>query len=322
MSIKALEDADGNALTDAEEAEYWTVKPGFRETTVDAADGGADTGLISLGTDQAEVYEGAEVIFTLTRSGGPVGRATTVRLDSWEPNRQIGFNNDPSYQTHFVTFETLAHYSPAERQRLRGRCCGGEGDTLTAQILDVGDGYQKSGPPLHQRRNQGPVKQQHLHRNSPRLTDCGGGSCRQLYPQPQRGHLRRRNGEPPVRRPPELLRGNHWDPAPRAPHGNTHPGRCHLAHLEVPVPDDHRDIDGQSFTLHVAPSDDYLLGNAGLGAHVAVSVTDNDDAQELEFTWGYLDNDASWKTGESWLTSTPGPAEASSITRTAAISSS
>ena len=72
-SIRILEDWEGNPLTGAEEAEYWTVKQGFRETTIDVADSGGDTGTVTITTAQTEVYEGAAVFFTLTRSGGPMG---------------------------------------------------------------------------------------------------------------------------------------------------------------------------------------------------------------------------------------------------------
>ena len=78
-SIRILEDWEGNTLTGAEEAEYWTVKQGFRETTIDVTDSGDRTGTVYLSTDQTEVYEGATVLFTLTRSGGPMGEAMTVQ---------------------------------------------------------------------------------------------------------------------------------------------------------------------------------------------------------------------------------------------------
>ena len=74
-SIRTMEDWEGNTLTGAEEAEYWTVKQGFRETTIDVTDSGDRTGTVVLGTIQTEVYEGAEVDFTLVRSGGPMGEA-------------------------------------------------------------------------------------------------------------------------------------------------------------------------------------------------------------------------------------------------------
>ena len=51
------------------------MKQGFRETTIDGTDSGGATGTVVLGTIQTEVYEGAEVLFTLTRSGGPMGEA-------------------------------------------------------------------------------------------------------------------------------------------------------------------------------------------------------------------------------------------------------
>ena len=44
-SIRPIEDHAANELTSSEEAQYWTVKSGFRETTVDATDSGASNGI-------------------------------------------------------------------------------------------------------------------------------------------------------------------------------------------------------------------------------------------------------------------------------------
>ena len=73
-SIRPLEDHEGAALSATEEAEYWTVKSGFRETTVDATDSRASDGTVYLEADRATVTEGEEVVLTVTREDGPISQ--------------------------------------------------------------------------------------------------------------------------------------------------------------------------------------------------------------------------------------------------------
>ena len=119
-SIRILEDWEGNTLTGAEEAEYWTVKQGFRETTIDATDSGGDTGTVVLGTIQTEVYEGAEVVFTLTRFGGPMGEAMKVKVKTRERNRPAG---NPIHRGCLLlcNLQTVAKHSHPERIGICGR---------------------------------------------------------------------------------------------------------------------------------------------------------------------------------------------------------
>ena len=103
-SIKPLEDHSGTALTSSQESEYWTVKSGFRETTVNASDGGNSSGSISIDSDVTTVTEGQAVVFTLTRIEGPMSKPVTVRVETSEANRESGGTN-PSTEYHNVTIE-------------------------------------------------------------------------------------------------------------------------------------------------------------------------------------------------------------------------
>ena len=138
-SIRPLENYKGNALTDAQEAEYWTVKEGYRETMINVTDTGGLTGTITLRTDQTEVYEGEEVVFALTRTGGPIALAATVKILTEEPRRRI-ISYNPSNQNHIVTFEawedtaTLSVFAYVDEDAEVG---ADRGDPLIASTVSV-----------------------------------------------------------------------------------------------------------------------------------------------------------------------------------------
>ena len=70
---KDLEDWEGNTLTEAEEAEYWTVKQGFRETTIDVTDSGDRTGtVVPEHRSRQRCTRAQTVLFILVRA--PVAR--------------------------------------------------------------------------------------------------------------------------------------------------------------------------------------------------------------------------------------------------------
>ena len=145
-SIRTIEDWEGNTLTGAEEAEYWTVKQGFRETTIDGTDSGGATGTVSLTTAQTEVYEGEEVLFTLTRSGGPMGEAMTVRLTSRESNHQTGTINQ-SKRVHEATFEPCQSTATLKiLAYVDGVTEEGSPDPLRTSLEGVGIGYEIGNP--------------------------------------------------------------------------------------------------------------------------------------------------------------------------------
>ena len=103
----------------------------------------------------------------------------------------------------------------------------------------------------------------------------------------------------------EVLRGNHWEPAPDLPTAVTIPAGVTTLDVVVPIPDDQRDVPGsdqrdvpesnqrdvpgsRGFFLEIKPSDDYLIGGLHWGTLASIDVRDNDTAQELEFYWGYF----------------------------------
>ena len=107
---------------------------------------GNHNGTVRLTTTQTRVYEGAAVLFTLTRFGGPMGEAVTVRLQSWEHNRTTGFGVNPSSQIHYVTIEpwqdtaTLTFTTYVDGVSETGY------DPLDVNITDVDSGYQSGQP--------------------------------------------------------------------------------------------------------------------------------------------------------------------------------
>ena len=317
-SIKALEDFEGNTLTDAQEAEYWTVNQGFRETTVRATDSGASTGTVSLGIDQTDVYEGEWAVFTLTREGGPMDSAVRVRVQTDEPNRTIGFGNNPSYQIHNVTIEpwqstatlVVAAYvdDVSETQ-----------DWMDISFLQVSSPYQFGNP------NRGNVSIKDPPPGSAvialsadktamaegetatfTLTRTGGDTTQELAVDIE------------VDDSSEFLRGNHFDAAPDIPEQVVFSADSTSQTISLTAPDDQRDVTDGSFAVTVLPSSGYFPGNPGLLTTATVAVTDNDTAQELQFDWGWLSEElrySSWEPGETYQTCdglgscTPGPAE-------------
>ena len=100
-SIRPVEDHAGNQLTSSEEAQYWTIKPGFRETTIDATDSGDSNGIVTIDSDVTTVTEGQAVVYTLYRVDGPMSKPVTVQVQTSEPNRQ----GEDSTEDHDVTIE-------------------------------------------------------------------------------------------------------------------------------------------------------------------------------------------------------------------------
>ncbi len=316
-SIKTLEDVDGNPITDAKEAEYWTVNPGFREATVSATDSGGHTGTVYLSTTQTEVYEGAEVLFTLTRSGGPIGEARTVEVSVREPNRGSStfLSTGVNYYATFEPWEsttTLSVVAYVDNETEEDAP-----DPLEASLTDAGTGYLiGNAAAVVVEINDPPVSIPVVDITSdPEIVDEGDVAVFTLT----------RSGDTSsnltvtleYQDVHELLRGNHWEPAPQLPTAVTIPAGATTLDVSIPVPDDQRDVTGNPrlFRLLVVPSDDYLLGGSGYGPVVGTKVRDNDTAQELEFWWGFVEAEAgAWRNGEEWRTCDvspciPGPAE-------------
>ena len=318
-SIRILEDWEGNTLTGAEEAEYWTVKQGFRETTIDVADSGDRTGTVYLSTDQTEVYEGATVLFILTRSGGPMGEARTVKVKTRERNRN--HNNSiwkgVYYDVTFKPWQSTASLSVLAY--VDGEAEENDDDTLEAALNDVGTGYQiGNADALVVEINDPPDSIPIVDISSyPAVVNEGDDAVFTL--------TRSGDTSPEVtvnirfEDRHELLRGNHWEPAPDLPTAVTIPAGVTTLDVVVPIPDDQRDLPNRSwFSVEIIPSADYLIGGLVWGTLAVIDITDNDTAQELEFFWGFLgeeEDEPAWEDGQAWRTCVtatfciPGPAE-------------
>ena len=318
-SIKALVDHEGNELTTDQEAQYWEVKSGFRETEIDATDSGDSTGTVTLAADQSSVYEGQEATFTLTRDGGPMGEPVTVQLESSEPNRSFGLmpsEDDPSSQAHEVTigaWQTTAKlgviaYVDSDDEP--------GGDPLRVRTTGVGDGYAQGSPNAQTVEINDPPSGAAIVTLSASTTTVAEGNAAVFT-------LTRTGGDTTaeltvdvhVDDPSEFLRGNHFDEAPGIPSQVTFDADSTSATVTLTAVDDQRDVPDGSFSFSVMPSSNYYLGNTGLSTSATVSVTDNDEAQQLRLRWGYLDSrDPSWEQGESYCegpyqSCEPGPAE-------------
>ena len=314
--IKKLEDVDGNHLTVAQEAEYWTVKQGFRETTVDAADSGGNTGTVSLGTTQTEVYEGEAVHFTLTREGGPMGEEREVKVTVREPNRSQSITT--SYYATFEPWQTTATLSIlAYIDRVDEE---DDPDIFEAVLEDVGEGYESGTPdPIVLDINDPPGDIPLIHLSAFSLSssatvDEGDDlkfTLRRTQDTSSDVTVQLRYSDRY-----ELLRGNHWDPPPVIPTSVNIPAGQTRVDVNLPIPDDQRiaPIRNQFF-MEVIPSKDYLLGGSGLGDVLTVWVNNDDTAQELQLWWGDVgDDESAWEAGQAWRTCvagscTPGPAE-------------
>ncbi len=324
-SIKPIEDHTGDELDSSEEAQYWTVKPGFRETTIDATDGGASNGTISIDSDATTVTEGESVVFTLYRIEGPMSKPVTVRVWTWEANRQEGFGVNPSTEYHNVTIEAWRGHAEFTVYPYVDGVAETGADQLIADILSISqvDGairYTEGLPNMIDVEINDPPS------NSTLVTVAAnpdsvveGGSTTVTFTRTGGDATQPLTVNILIDDPDDRLRGNHWDPAPAIPTQVTFPANSTTQTLTLTFPDDQRDLEPAGLVkVYVLPGTGYYLGQAGNGGtYTTLSVADNDTAQELTFKWGRISADsAHWEQGESYLACdqngdncTPGPAE-------------
>ena len=315
--ILPLQDHEGNDLDSAVEALYWTVKTGFRETEVEAADSGASTGTVTLSTTATTVQEGDQVVYTLTRVDGKRAEEITVQVRTWEPNRADSERNNPSQHDPHGNHPALGSHGDAHGPRLRGHRRGAGSRQAPSQdhLRDRGRLRTRNGR-LHRRGDQRPAQHQ-------RRRDPGSGQHRH-----QRGRqtatftFTRTGGDTTQALTVDIrvddshgfLRGNHWEPAPDIPTEVVFAANETTKTITLTALDDERDVAAGAFSVTVLPGTGYHPANTGLSTTAGVIVVDNDVPQELSFQWGWIDfGDSDWETGQSYLqcngTCANGPAE-------------
>ena len=328
-SIRPVEDHGGADLSASRGAEYWVVKSGFRETTIDATDSGASNGSISIDSDVTTVTEGEAVAFTLYRIEGPMSKAVTVRVQTSEPNRQVGFGVNPgvnpSTEYHNVTIPAWRGHAEFTVYPYVDGAAETGADQLIADILSISqvDGverYTEGGPNNVSVEIDDPPSGSDIVTVDANPTSVvEGGSATVTFTRTGGDTAQPLTVNIKVDDPDDRLRGNHWDPAPVVPIQVTFPANSATQTLTLTFPDDQRDLEPAGLvSVRVLPGTGYYLGQTGIGGtFAALSVTDNDTAQELTLKWGQISADSEhWEQGESYLSCdengdncTPGPAE-------------
>ena len=321
--IRPLRHYGGGDMTSGEEAEYWTVKSGFRETTVDATDGGPSNGTISIESDVLTVTEGEAVVYTLYRVDGPMSKPVTIRVRTREPNRS-GQQSNPSTQDHHVTIEAWKGHAEFTVYPYVDGVAEAGTDLLIAAIanisqVDGADRYTTGQPDRADVEiNDPPSGSAYVSVTANPTSVTEGGSTTVTFTRTGGDTAQPLTVNIGIDDPDDRLRSNHWDPAPVLPTEVTFPANATTQTLILTFPDDQREQGSAgSVDVRVLPGTGYYLGQSGnSGAFTTLSVTDNDTAQELTLQWGRISPDSQhWEEGESYRTCdvggtcTPGPAE-------------
>ena len=113
LALTATEDnepePDGDSL--GVEVYVYTGAPYRGGDPDDAVTPVKDTGYIDIRTFQTRMREGAEALFTLTRTGGAISQPLTVRVHTWEPQHPLNNEANDYFDGaahHQVTFEAGA----------------------------------------------------------------------------------------------------------------------------------------------------------------------------------------------------------------------
>ena len=262
--ILPLQDHQGQDLDSAVEALYWTVKTGFRETEIDAADSGDSSGTVTLATTASTVQEGDAVVYTLGRVDGKRAEEITVQVRTWEPNRADSGNN-PSNQTHTVAIPpweptaalTVYAYVDTEAEpgadRLRARItsvAGGDYERETGDFIAV----EINDPPGTSAAVALTVDNTGINEGQTAtftFTRTGGDTA-----QPLTVNIRVDDNH-------GFLRGNHWDPAPEIPTEIVFAANETSKTLELTALEDQRDLPAGAFKVMVLPGTGYHPGNTG-----------------------------------------------------------
>ena len=302
-AIRPIEDVDGTALDAAVEAEYWTVKTGFRDTGVTATDSGETDASVSIDTTQNTVYEGQVVTYTLTRIGGTVGDELTVVIDTYETGKPHS-----TLTEHSVTFRPgatsadLTVLVPVDDDIEPGI------NTFNAEINCANTRPYNCGTQWYAdiEIDDPPQDSQFVGVWASAASTSEGGSATVNFTRTGGSTAQDLTVDIRVDDPEDRLRGNHWDPAPVIPTQVVIPAGSTTAAITLTFPDDQRDLPTAGLVvLSILPSHSYVLYNGGTS--VTLGVTDNDDAQELTLRWGWIGfYDSEWSPGESYLMDCPG----------------
>ncbi len=321
-SIRPIEGYAGGQLTSSEEAQYWTVKSGFRETAVNATDSGSSNGSISIDADVTTVTEGQSVLLTLYRVDGPMSKPVTVQVRTREPSRNPGSGTNPSTEFHDVTIQpwegdaefTVYPYVDAVTETGT--------DELIANIVSINqvdgaDRYLEGSPNRLEIDITDPPSGSTLVTVAANPTSVvEGGSTTVTFTRAGGDTAQPLTVNIGVVDPDERLRGNHWDTAPAIPTEVTFPANSTTRTVTLTFPDDQRDLELAGLVyVHVLPGMGYYLGQTGKdGTFTTLSVSDNDTAQELTFKWGQISHESEhWEAGESYLTCDQGQGNCSPL---------
>ena len=241
------------------------------------------------------VYEGAEVLFKLTRQDLMSAASVTVDVEIWEPNLDDGNGNNPSLQTRQFTF--FRHGATTQYFTVSAYVDGVDestetNHTLQAKVVASDDGSFTVGTP----------GQAHFYildppSTVPRISIASDASS--VAEGAAASFTLTRSGDTAspltvnvtVQDPGGATRGNHWDPPPALPTSVEFAANSSTATLSLPTVDDHRDVGNGTITVEVEPqrmqpSVPYLVGHTGTATTASTTVTDDDTAQELELNFG------------------------------------
>ena len=242
---------------------------------------------VSIQTLQTRMPEGGQALFTITRAGGDISQPLTVRIYTWEPQHpDRTFTSNPSAAHHDVTFDvgsetaTLVVSATDDGKAPNGDAWlqadvdptgsasydRGSPHTATVTITDANDDVYVTISADEAEVDEGESVDFELTRTG----DASGALTVNLR----------------VDDPGEVMRGNHWTPAPDRPTSVEFAAGQDTATLSLETKDDQRDIPDQALSVTLAGGDDGD-GAGGFGywlgyPHAAgVTVEDDDTAPAL-----------------------------------------
>ena len=241
---------------------------------------------VSIRTLQTRMPEGGQALFTITRAGGDISQPLTVRIYTWEPQHPRNtFGSYYGADYHNVTFDGGTDtasllvdatddgkgVAPAWLQAEvdppgSASYDRGSPDTATITITDANDDVYVTISPDEAEVDEGESVDFELTRTG----DASGALTVSVR----------------VDDPGEVMRGNHWTPAPDRPTSVEFAAGQDTVTLSLETKDDQRDIPDQALSVTIAGGDDGN-GAGGFGywlgyPHAAgVTVEDDDTAPDL-----------------------------------------